>query len=96
MIREKLKNFSNGQAVEQSIYTSIAVSLFISNQISLEEGAHLADMIFTDFIYFLDLHNVPWSIGLKDGSEDYQKSVDHLIDFVDNILENEEKEVFLI
>lgn len=89
---EKLHSIFNDQSMEKSIYASIAITLFITNRIKLERAAYLVDSSFTDFIGFLHENNVSWTHYLNDGHTEYQRSLPDLLTFVDNIVEEDDRE----
>lgn len=78
-IAEKLKNISSEKSIEKAIYHSITLSLFMTNEISMERAANLLDYDFNDFIHFLQTKRIPWSIGENDGYEEYKKSIEELL-----------------
>ena len=84
-IAGKLKNICSEKSIENAIYHSITLSLFITNEISMERAAYLLDYDFNDFIHFLQTKQIPWCIGEKDGYEEYKKSIRDLLTKIDNI-----------
>lgn len=87
---EKLKNISSEKTIEKAIYHSITLSLFMTNEISMERAAYLLNYDFNDFIHFLQTKRIPWCIGEKDGYKEYKQSIDDLLIKIDQIVENVE------
>lgn len=85
-IAEKLKNISSEKSIEEAIYHSITLSLFMTNEISMERAAYLLDYDFNDFIHFLQTKRIPWCIGENDGYEEYKKSIEDLLIKMDHYI----------
>lgn len=83
---EKLKNISSEKSIEGAIYHSITLSLFMTNEISMERATYLLDYDFNDFIHFLQTKRIPWCIGENDGYEEYKKSIEDLMIKMDHYL----------
>jgi predicted HTH domain antitoxin len=90
-IADKLRKTNYENSLEKSIYYSIALSLFISNSISIQKAASIADCEVNDFIHFLQFNHIPWSLGNKDGYEEYQKSIDDLLIKIDKFIEQDDE-----
>lgn len=84
----KLRKLHKEKSLEKSIYSAIALTLFVTKQISMERAAYLMDCHFNDFIDLLQTNQIQWNVGEKDGYEEYLSSMDDLLVKVDNFMEN--------
>lgn len=84
-IAEKLKHISSEKSLKNAIYHSITLSLFIADEISMERAAYLLNYNFADFIHILESKRIPWSIGERDGYNQYKQSINDLLVQVDQI-----------
>ncbi|MBM7691305.1 putative HTH domain antitoxin [Peribacillus deserti] len=88
-IGDKLRNNYKEDSLELSIHTSIAISLFLTSSISIQEAASLAGRNVNEFINLLQTNRIPWSLGGEDGNKEYQKSIEDLLMFIDHIKQDE-------
>lgn len=87
---DKLKHISSEKSLENAIYYSITLSLYIADEISMERAAYLLDYNFTDLIYFLQSKRIYWSVEEKDGHKQYEQSINDLLLLIDQLQANME------
>ena len=78
-----LDDLAHGNSLDENVRISIAISLFVAKSVSLARAAKIAVLSLNDFIYTLNLKNIPWGeytdedikedeIALKDLLKEYK------------------------
>lgn len=89
-----VKKFAKGKNISEAIERSIAITLYVSQTVTLSQAATIANLPYTDFIEYLTSHNIPWHTDKEDGYYEYQKSIESLLieEETYNYIECEEEE----
>lgn len=86
-LADQLIEITSEKSLEAAVNTSIMITLFLSNKISLEKAAFLTDRPYNDFIELLEGSGFSWDVGGTDGNKEYRNSIPALLKFVDQIVE---------
>lgn len=86
-LADQLIEITSEKSLEAAVNTSIMITLFLSNKISLEKAAFLTDRPYNDFIELLEGNGFSWDVGGTDGNKEYRNSIPALLKFVDQIVE---------